>query len=433
MAEHSLFADLIDHTMTTEGPADLLTVAPPPPTPTGTRAAPLTVDAPPKRARFDPSIAPEKLPNRSPLVTAEEYITNHISSLHEGIATLLLSHGREHLVLSQRLFTKQRAKTRIEKDDDYIPVSARVNFRLQPVKEAEELPEYKELQDSTAIVIKRHQEELKACCVQSMSIDIKAIRAAMNKHLCISMHAITSLFHIAQGLDVEHTHHTVIATLTQHSGSLLKHTGLPADEFLGLYMTTLDVPPLDPTVQENHPTNRIGEIKRALESVFVLSWDKYLSTYRENQLALSLKKEAKATLQAAKTEAAVMEIDNEIPADRTQLQELIRKEASKLASTMIKQEVSKQLRLKNGTGGPRKGAPQTKKSNGGKQGKKTKAKVDDTTKSTSRNRQRTKQRGRKAAAANKGSQSGKKKKQGSRSSSQSTGRQTSSDNRNSRS
>ena len=315
--------------------------------------------APPKRARIDLSVDTGKS-NCSPLVISEEHIKSHISSLHEGIATLLLNRGREHLVLSQRLFSKERSKIRIEKDEDYIPVSARVNFRLQIVKETEELPEYLLLQNRTAEIVKRHQEELKVCCVDSINLDIKAIRAARNKHYCTSMHSVTSLFHIAHGLDVENTHHTVVAILNEHSDALLKHTGLPANEFLGLYMTTLDVPALDPNNQEQHPTPRIGEIKRAIESVFVLSWDKYLATVRENQLSISHKKEAKATLLAAKTEDATMEIDNEVPADRTQLQELIRKEASKLAKSMIKEEVANQLRQKNGNGGPS-GASRKKK------------------------------------------------------------------------
>jgi hypothetical protein len=249
------------------------------------------------------------------------------------------------------------------------------------------------------------------------------------------LHAVTSLFHIAQGLDVEHTHHTVVALLNEHSDALLKHTGLPANEFLGLYTTTLDVPALNPDIQEQHPTTRIGEIKRAIESVFVLSWDAFLATSRENQLSLSLKKEAKATLLAAKTEDATMTIDNEVPADRAQLQELIQKEASKLAKSMIKEEVSNQLRFKNGTGGPS-GASQKKKSNGKKnQGTKSsdsKMKTKDPDQS-SRTRQRAQQRGRKAAVRNSDSQSDKGKKRGSRSKSQSTKKKTGSNNRNSRS
>jgi hypothetical protein len=434
MAEHSLFLNMLPATQAPAPAAAPPQQAAPQPLPPGARASPIDIDAPPKRARVDPSVDPGKS-NRSPLALSEDYIKSHISSLHEGIATLLLNRGREHLVLSQRLFSKERSQIRIEKDDDYIPVSARVNFRLQVVKETEELPEYLLLQNRTAEIVKRHQEELKVCVVESIKLDIKAIRAARNQHYCKSLHAVTSLFHIAQGLDVEHTHHTVVALLSDHSEALLKHTGIPADAFLGLYTTTLDVPALDPDVQEQHPTTRIGEIKRAIESVFVLSWDKFLATTRENQLSVSLKKEAKATLLAAKTEDATMEIDNEIPADRTQLQELIRKEAIKLHKSMIKEEVSNQLRLsKNGNGGPS-GASQKKKTLGRKQGnssnsKKTPTKDPDP---SSRTRQRAQQRGRKAAARNSDSQSDKTKKRGSRSKSRSTKKKTGSDNRNSRS
>lgn len=393
-------------------------------------------DAPTKRARIDPSVGTHKS-TQSPLAVAEEFIESHTSSLHEGIATLLTSHGREHLVLSQRLFTKERAKTRIEKDEDYIPVSARVNFRLQVASETEELQEYTELQNRAEEIVKRHQKELKTCCIESMILDIKAIQAAKNKSFCRSLHAVTTLFHIAQQVDVTHVHHTVAALLDQHSNALLKHTGLPTNEFQSLYATTLNAPTLVPTDQVNPPsTARIGEIKRALESVFVLSWDKYLSTHRENQLGLSLKKEAKATLQSEKTEAAAMEIDVEIPADRAQLSELIRKEATKIAQSLIKQEVSNQLRSKNGNGGQNKSsAPQKKKTThkgNSKNGNQT-APTTPAKNSNSRTRQRANQRGRKADASNKDTQTGKQKKGGNRSKSRSTKRRPSSDSRSKRS
>ena len=435
MADHSLFFTPSEFSQPGPGVvAEAVLPTPPPPTPPATRVSTTTVHTSPKRARIDPSVASGML-NPSPLAAAEELIESHISSLHKGIATLLLHHGREHLVLSQRLFFKQRAKIRIEKDDDFIPASARVKFKLQVVKETEELPEYLELQSKAAEIVKRHQEELKACCIDSINLDIKAIRAAINRHFCKSLHAVSSLFHIAQGLDVESTHHTVAALLNSHSDALLKHTGLPTNEFQSLYTTTLNVPVPVIQVEETPPTARIGEIKRTIESVFVLSWDKYLFTYRENQLALSLDKEAKATLLSAKTETATMEIDDEIPADRTQLNELIRKEASQLAKLFIKKEVSNQLRLKNGTGGPKTGASTKNKSPGRPQGNRSNSKdrTKDNSSSTPRTRQRAKQRGRKAADANNDSQSDKPKKRGSRSKQRSTRRQTGSDNRNSRS
>jgi hypothetical protein len=206
----------------------LCTPTPPP----GARASPIDIDAPPKRARVDPSVDPGKS-NHSPLALSEEYIKSHIHRSMKDKDTLLLNCGSEHLVLSQHiLFSKERSQIRIDKNDAYIPVLARVNFCLQGVQETEELPEYLLLlQNRTADIVKIHQEELQVCIVDSIKLDIKAMWAARNQHYCKSLHKVASLFHIAQGLDVEHTHHTVIALLSDHSEALLKHTGLPADEF----------------------------------------------------------------------------------------------------------------------------------------------------------------------------------------------------------
>ena len=342
----------------------------PPPTP-GTRTSPVNVDDQPKRARIDASVITPGMPQRSPLAAAEELVASHVESLHDGIATLLLTRGREYLALSQRLFYKEKNKVRMEQDDTYIPVSARVNFTLQVVKEAKESTDFQTLQDSTALIIKRHQEELKQCILESIAIDIKALRMALNQHLCQSLYSVTSLFHIAQGLHVKHTHLTVDALLDKYSTTLLKHTGITATAFRRLYIVTLDYD-LDQT-QEGLPSNKMGEIKRALESVFVLSWDLYLRQVSENQLSISLKKEAKATLLTDKTVAATMELDKELPADRLQLQELIRKEATILARTLVKQEVSSQLRSAKNEQRGRPSASQKKKSSGQPKGKQTKS------------------------------------------------------------
>jgi hypothetical protein len=69
-----------------------------------------------------------------------------VESLREGIAPLCLDKGNKFISLQHWYFTKAKTVIRMEQDDDYVPISARVDFNVKALKEAEELPEFIELQ-----------------------------------------------------------------------------------------------------------------------------------------------------------------------------------------------------------------------------------------------------------------------------------------------
>jgi hypothetical protein len=111
------------------------------------------------RARIDNSVAtPGQVKTFSPLRAAEDFIKSHIESLREGIARLWY-------------FTKAKTVIRMEQDDEYVPISARFDFKVKAFKEAEELPEFIELQNETKAVIKTHQKSLKLLIIKSFTIE----------------------------------------------------------------------------------------------------------------------------------------------------------------------------------------------------------------------------------------------------------------------
>jgi hypothetical protein len=203
----------------------------------------------------------------------------------------------------------------MEANDDYILVSARVEFRLQAVKEAEELPEFQQLQDQAVAVIKEKQVALKKLVIDTLKLERKVLQEKLNKHFCESIFMVTKLFLIVQGVVTVQSHNTVAHLLEQHWETLLKHTGYNIEEFAALYKATLQVGDLPPVTADAHNSQHIGCIKCAIESVFVLSWDSYLRQVKENELSISLNKEVKEQLLWQKTEDATMEIDNELPAN----------------------------------------------------------------------------------------------------------------------
>ena len=297
---------------------------------------------PPKRARIDPSIATNGNETVTPLEAATNLIDQHCASLHKGIATLLCTHARKYITLRSKLFHQEQQCNRLEKNgDDQIPVSARVNFRLSVPKEAEELPEYTELQNQVKTTIEKFQLALKAHIIASIKVSCTAFQLAANRQLCHSLHDVTQLFLHAQGIDDTRVHTTVLAMLDSHHAVLLAHSNLNLPDFQALYKTTLGVDCSEqaPVYQ---PAPNFDTIKRAIESTFISSWDAYKRQTTENELALSLKKRAQAMLLVKKTEDAVMQIDTEPTADPSQISELIRKEVAranqKLTASLAKND-----------------------------------------------------------------------------------------------
>jgi hypothetical protein len=422
MAEHSLFAprgsnpgsasQFDDPSQSQSDPMDAETFGqmtnpayvPPASAAAAVPAAPDLRSAAAKRARIDPTVATPGEQSLSPLAAAKAHIEEHCASLREGIATILTTRGLEHITLCHKRFHRERAWNKVKNDDDYIPTSARVNFRPSVWKEAEQLPEYTELQAEIKVTIEKHQQDLKLHVIAAIKIECKALTLAVNKHLCCSLSNVASLFLLAQGVDTTRVNATVTSILDQHGAVLLEHNAMDSTEFKALYMTTLGVD-CSPEAPVYEPAGNSDSIKRAIEAVFVEAWKIYKSQAAENELSLTLKKEAKATLLSEKTEAATMEIDTELPVDRIQLQELIRKEATKVFKSQPKEP-------KNGTRGQPSGASKKKKSKDNLETKKKETTTNSATKkaqrqnqtpsnetANSRTRARRKQRDRRAEGA----------------------------------
>ena len=373
-----------------------------------------------KKARFDPSVAPPgQIKGQSPLLSAQTHITNHIESLHDGIATLLLARGKEHLALVHKIFIKDSNIARMEKDDEYIPISARINFRLQAIPAADELQEYKALKEETATLVSTQQKGLKAAIIKCAKLERGILQQNLDRHYCESIHSVTSLFHIVQGKADKPVGDTVAHLFTKHGDALLKHSTLTSTAHMVLYRELFNIPDIDDSIVID-ASHGIA-ISRAIESVFLSSWDCYLSQAKANDLALTLKKCAKSTLLERKTEDVVMLVDDEVPTDRAQLNALIKKEANLLARGLIKTEVASQLKnaTKNQKRGPKgKGASQKNKSRSNSpKPKKKPGKGSGTTTKRNSTPNRT---DRKDEDSANGSKKGKKKSQNNRSKKRST-------------
>jgi hypothetical protein len=97
----------------------------------------------------------------NPLQTAQKHIKSTTSTHLPGMQTIYSEKGLKHLALAHKFLPKQRNITRMEDDVDYVPVSARVSFKVQTWKEAEDSTEYTALVMETNALITTFQLQLK--------------------------------------------------------------------------------------------------------------------------------------------------------------------------------------------------------------------------------------------------------------------------------
>jgi hypothetical protein len=112
---------------------------------------------------------------------------------------------------------------------------------------------------------------------------------AVNKHAAESIHDIVSFFLVAQEVSTSRTDVVALAILEDHGESILCHVGLEPSAFITLYTSTLKA---NPAVERAEAAPSKSPIRTALNAIFNMSWDHYLKQEKDNQLAISLKKQA---------------------------------------------------------------------------------------------------------------------------------------------
>jgi hypothetical protein len=330
--------------------------------------------APRKRTRFD-ATAQIGTETQSALAIANEHISLHVSSLQPGIASILQTLGKDILVSRKRIFDKDRQIFKMDSDADYIPNSAKIDFTPKVSQAMEQSIEYLALRDASLAATKAYQLQCKDFIIQALKIDIKSLQDALLRELAKAISLTTKAFLIADGKENLNLQRLANTILDRHHEVLLSGLNVTLQDFRTVYMTangltalpdpimpannlphgqaqaeyaaafvayeqalaahdSIVIPPpeppleppaaLTPTDPAQQETNRIF---RTLESIFVRPWRLYQDSRSRNERALALKKLSNEVFTESATETAQMQIDLEVPADRQQLHELIRKQA----------------------------------------------------------------------------------------------------------
>jgi hypothetical protein len=178
----------------------------------------------------------------APLKALQDHIQPVTSTLLPGLATLLKETSTKHLDSSHRMSLKDRNVARMEADDEYVPVSARVCFKLQAWKEAEESTEFTTLTTKTNTIFKAFQLNLKEKLIKNIKLERDVLRVKIRQELCESLFSVVELYLEALGIEPQFTHEIVLAILQANGTALLRHVTGTVQDFTILYSTVHNVP-----------------------------------------------------------------------------------------------------------------------------------------------------------------------------------------------
>ena len=293
---------------------------------------------------------------QAPIRAAERVIKFHLESLQPNLATILEKLSLDFVRLLAKAYNKEKQISRMANEDDLIPRSARVAFEFNVSNKAEKSPAFIQLKTETATLIDQFQRNLKAKIVEVTTLELSILRDDITEEFVKNIRFITQVFITNDGLRPSDVDLIVNTLLSRYHLVLLAYLNVDATEFRQKYRTfhaLTDLPyPLraeledastqtPESIQRHADNNRlISVLYRTLEALFVRSWAAYIDTSKQNDINLALKKLSTEHYTSHSTADAIMELDAEPPADRTQLNALIAEQVRQ-ETTKIQNELQK--------------------------------------------------------------------------------------------
>jgi hypothetical protein len=332
----------------------------------------------------------------TPLALAESFIRSSVSSLQPELCTIVEKLGKEHILLLCKLDNKKTILKKLTDNEDVIPRSARIEFKLSGSKRTEQRPEFIALAEETSTLVIGYRKALRGQVIKSLKIEIISIKEEVREHLLKAIRLIAQSFMIIKK-DSSNVDFKVHTLMEFYLGTLTKHCLIKSPQFLILYKKIhgLEVfPPPAPTganpldLQQDIVPDDIEKLNTTIKSIFVTPWTKYKQQQESNTVTLALKNLSAGYFTDRDTAVAVATVDLEPAADRPELQALIRKETQAENQTLRKELHSLKQQI-NGLKKPPIKKPQvnvSKKINVRGQGVGASAKTNHNPKQTSTNR-----------------------------------------------
>jgi hypothetical protein len=178
----------------------------------------------------------------APLQASQEHIQSVTSTLLPGLATLLKETSTNHISSSHQMSLKEKNVARTEADNEYVPVSARVAFKLQAWKEAEESTEFTNLTTETNNIVKAFQLNLREYIIKNIKLERDVLRVKIRQELCESLFSFVELYVEALRSEPQFTQEIVLSILQANGTALLRHVPGTVQDFTILDSTVHNVP-----------------------------------------------------------------------------------------------------------------------------------------------------------------------------------------------
>ena len=309
-----------------------------------------------KRVRFDPTAASAKTQQVSPTDAAKSTAAAALASLPTTIQALGKSYHKEFIDLRRELVRLEKTKARLSKDD-YIPVSARLNFDLgasQRVKETK-AEEFNTLVEEAKYKVWSFQQELKQILLKTVELERGAIQVQIKNLVAKAAMTLGLAIGIAhRDIPREHTREIAYFTYELEHERLLVHTEFDLARLQEFFDTmkrvTGDERPahiyaesIDWNIRSTHQVHQ--QYYSVMYNLFPKSWTDYLTVVDDRQQQLDLE-EFITTLQVSKaTEDVAMAVEETTP-NTASLQDTINEAVSKQTRKLQNQikELQKQVK-----------------------------------------------------------------------------------------
>jgi hypothetical protein len=312
-----------------------------------------------------------------------KYIHTSVESLHEALATFLREKGEDFVKIHHKIIEKQSNVSRLEKNPDHVPNSCRIGVELHPTKSVKEWEEYQPLLARQAEIKQDAEKKYRDLVVESMKLEIKFLKTEVNCTFILALRHAIELFLLANRLSVDFAPQVAHTLITESSGSLLRRTFTNRQEACDFYRLIKNIQVLPPPLTAESVTaqgrplpaplfNAVASLRRALEEIFVTPMDEYHRIITANDTDLALRRASEEIRTNTRTEETAAILDNEMPADRATLEQLVRRLTQQETNRALAQHRSqpsnnsRQKSKNKQRGQPPAGASQKKKKARGK-------------------------------------------------------------------
>jgi hypothetical protein len=261
----------------------------------------------------------DKAPSTAPPKgLAAAFIRSFVASLQPDLAKIVEKLGYEHMSLLGKLDNKKTQVQRLQDSEDLIPRSARLNFKLNVSKRAEQRQEFTALVEETDKLVESYRKGLRDQIIKASKIEIKAIEDELRIHLCKACRIITKSF-LVTTRDTGDPDKKVYIMMESFLDALSVNCKMTKAEFVALYKEThdledfptgIDIEDVLDTQPDTIPQD-IRRLKEIIEGVFVTSFLNFKQQQQQNEVALELKRICAGYFTNRDTADAVMAIDNE--------------------------------------------------------------------------------------------------------------------------